>query len=74
MPETLRPKYQFFTCADLTKLRESGVETDFHDLNTAVADYVQQYLLTGQKLGDEPPASLEATRQQNDPGTDSARD
>ncbi len=54
MPETLRPKYQYFTCADLTKLRESGIRTEFYDLNTAVADYVQQYLLTRRKLGDEP--------------------
>ncbi len=54
MPETLRSKYQYFTCADLTKLRDSGVKTEFHDLNTAVADYVKQYLLTGCKLGDEP--------------------
>jgi ADP-L-glycero-D-manno-heptose 6-epimerase len=53
MPETLRPKYQYFTCADLTKLHESGVKTAFHDLNSAVADYIQHYLLPGRKLGDE---------------------
>lgn len=53
MPETLRAKYQYFTCADLTKLSASGVATEFHDLKSAVADYVQEYLLTGRKLGDE---------------------
>jgi ADP-L-glycero-D-manno-heptose 6-epimerase len=53
MPETLRHKYQYFTCADLTKLRGSGIRTAFHDLNSAVSDYIQQYLLPGRKLGDE---------------------
>jgi len=53
MPETLRPKYQYFTCADLTKLRGAGIKTEFRGLAEAIDDYVRNYLLTGRKLGDE---------------------
>jgi len=53
MPESLRPKYQYYTCADLTKLRQAGVKTEFRELADAIKDYVVQYLLTGRKLGDE---------------------
>ena len=30
MPESLRPKYQYFTCADLTKLRAAGHTASVH--------------------------------------------
>lgn len=53
MPEALRPKYQYFTCADLSKLRRAGVATEFRSLNDGISDYVRNYLLTGRKLGDE---------------------
>ncbi len=39
MPEILRPKYQYLTCADLTKLRRAGYEKDFMPLRDAVLDY-----------------------------------
>jgi ADP-L-glycero-D-manno-heptose 6-epimerase len=52
MPESLRPKYQYFTCADLTKLRAAGHTAPFTPLGKAVEDYVQNYLLPGRKLGD----------------------
>jgi ADP-L-glycero-D-manno-heptose 6-epimerase len=53
MPESLRPKYQYFTCADLTKLRAAGHTASFTSLAEAVNDYVQNYLLPNRKLGDE---------------------
>ncbi len=53
MPESLRPKYQYFTCADLTKLRAAGHTASFTPLAQAVKDYVQNYLLPNRKLGDE---------------------
>ncbi len=53
MPETLRPKYQYFTCADLTKLRAAGHTAEFVPLREAVEDYVRNYLLPNRKLGDE---------------------
>jgi len=40
MPETLREKYQYFTQADMSKLREAGCEFKFRVLENAVRDYV----------------------------------
>ena len=45
MPENLRKQYQYFTEADLKKLREAGCATKFRPLDKAVKDYVQNYLL-----------------------------
>lgn len=45
MPENLRNQYQYFTEADLTKLRKAGCEMKFSALDSAVKDYVQNYLL-----------------------------
>ncbi|MGA7412053.1 MAG: ADP-glyceromanno-heptose 6-epimerase [Bryobacteraceae bacterium] len=53
MPEALRSKYQYFTCADLTKLRAAGHTTQFMPLRDAVQDYVRNYLVLDRKLGDE---------------------
>jgi ADP-L-glycero-D-manno-heptose 6-epimerase len=44
MPELLRPKYQYFTQADIDKLRKIGYKECFHDLESGAADYVKQYL------------------------------
>lgn len=44
MPETLRGKYQYFTQADVTKLKESGCNVEFTSLEDAVHDYVVNYL------------------------------
>lgn len=52
MPEVLRGKYQYFTQADVTKLRESGYTRAMTPLTEAVRDYVQGYLVPGRKLGD----------------------
>lgn len=46
MPETLRDKYQYFTQADITKLRKVGYTKPITELEDAVADYVKNYLLT----------------------------
>jgi ADP-L-glycero-D-manno-heptose 6-epimerase len=53
MPEHLRPRYQYFTCANIEKLRHAGWNTPFRTLEEAVRDYVTGYLLTGRHLGDE---------------------
>tara|TARA_R110002050_G_scaffold180674_1_gene314233 strand:+ start:446 stop:1444 length:999 start_codon:yes stop_codon:yes gene_type:complete len=52
MPEVLRGKYQYFTKADIAKLRDSGFERPMTALPEAVADYVTQHLLTGKRLGE----------------------
>jgi ADP-L-glycero-D-manno-heptose 6-epimerase len=41
MPDHLKSKYQYHTCADMNKLREAGCEHDFSSLEDSVADYVK---------------------------------
>ncbi len=45
MPESLRPKYQYFTEAKMDKLREAGYKDDFYSLEEGAKDYVQNYLM-----------------------------
>ena len=45
MPDSLKNQYQYFTEADLTKLRKTGCPTAFRPLEPAVKDYVQNHLL-----------------------------
>jgi ADP-L-glycero-D-manno-heptose 6-epimerase len=52
MPEALRAKYQYYTKADISKLRESGYDRAITPLADAVADYVKNYLVPGKRLGD----------------------
>ncbi|MDF9827295.1 ADP-L-glycero-D-manno-heptose 6-epimerase [Ereboglobus sp. PH5-10] len=52
MPEVLRGKYQYYTCADISKLRASGYEKPLTPLSESVRDYVQNYLVAGKKLGE----------------------
>jgi ADP-L-glycero-D-manno-heptose 6-epimerase len=51
MPEKLRDKYQYFTQADISKLRHAGYRKTTTDLESAVADYVQKYLMKDEYLG-----------------------
>lgn len=44
MPENLREQYQYFTEADLTKLKETGAPLHFRNLEAGVADYVGSHL------------------------------
>jgi ADP-L-glycero-D-manno-heptose 6-epimerase len=53
MPEQLKGKYQYYTCANTDKLRSSGYKADGYSLQDAVKDYVQNYLVTGKHLGQE---------------------
>lgn len=50
MPETLRDKYQYFTCADISKLNKTGYSKRFHSLEDAVDDYVHNYLIPDKNL------------------------
>ena len=54
MPEILKGKYQYYTCADMTKLRSAGFSGGRTPLADAVADYVRGYLVPDKYLGDEP--------------------
>ena len=45
MPDTLKPQYQYFTEADITKLKQTTCPTKFSPLNAAIKDYIQTHLL-----------------------------
>ena len=53
MPEDIRDQYQYFTEADMTKLREAGCTQPTTNLEDAIADYMQSYLTKGAYLGAE---------------------
>lgn len=44
-PEDIRENYQYFTQADISKLRKAGYKDKFWTLKDGVTDYVQNYLL-----------------------------
>ena len=44
MPLSIRDRYQYFTQAEMGKLRRSGCDISFHSLEAGVADYVLSYL------------------------------
>lgn len=46
MPEELRGKYQYYTQADLAKLRKAGYDAPMTSLEEGVRQYVQDYLNT----------------------------
>lgn len=53
MPDALKAKYQYYTKADIKKLKEAGYEASVRSLESSVADYIQNYLMTNKYLGDE---------------------
>ncbi len=44
MPESLRDKYQYYTCADITRLRSAGFSEKLTSIEDGIQEYVQQYL------------------------------
>ncbi len=44
MPEDIRDKYQYFTEANMSKLRRAGYMQEFYTLEKGVDDYVRNYL------------------------------
>ena len=55
MPETIRDKYQYFTQADISRLRAAGYRDKVTSLEKAVADYLRNYLMPDKRL--EPAAA-----------------
>ncbi|HEX7905611.1 MAG TPA: ADP-glyceromanno-heptose 6-epimerase [Chitinophagaceae bacterium] len=43
-PQDIRDKYQYFTEADMSKLRNAGYDKPFYSLENGVADYVKNFL------------------------------
>ncbi len=60
MPEQLRGRYQYSTCARIDRLRASGYDSRMTPLADAVSDYVRGYLAPERQL-DQTDAPLEAT-------------
>jgi ADP-L-glycero-D-manno-heptose 6-epimerase len=50
MPDTIREKYQYFTQANLLRLRGAGYTAPVTSLENAVFDYVRKYLLLDKRL------------------------
>jgi ADP-L-glycero-D-manno-heptose 6-epimerase len=46
-PEDLRGKYQYYTCANIQKLKGIGYNEPFFSLEEGIDDYVQNYLMSG---------------------------
>jgi len=46
-PEDIRDTYQYFTEADMSKLRSAGYDRPFYSLEDGITDYVRGYLSAG---------------------------
>lgn len=44
IPEDIRDKYQYYTCAEMQKLQSIGYKKTFHTLEEGCIDYVNNYL------------------------------
>ena len=49
-PEDIRDKYQYFTQANMSKLRSIGYTRPFSSLEDGIDDYVKNYLSDGTYL------------------------
>lgn len=47
MPEDIRDKYQYFTEANMLKLKTAGYAADFYSLEDGITEYVKDYLTIG---------------------------
>ena len=47
-PEDIRDKYQYFTEADMSKLKSIGYTQPFYTLEDGINDYVSEYLVPGE--------------------------
>ncbi len=45
MPENIRDRYQYYTQAEISKLRKAGYDQKMHTLEEGITDYVQNYLI-----------------------------
>ena len=53
MPETLRDRYQYYTCASTAKLRRFGYDKPVTSLEDSVKDCIRNYFAKDRHLGDE---------------------
>jgi ADP-L-glycero-D-manno-heptose 6-epimerase len=45
MPDNVKKQYQYFTEAEMSKLRAAGYQKPFRELEDSVADYARNYLM-----------------------------
>lgn len=50
IPENIRDRYQYYTCAPIDRIRKEGFSDSITPLADAVKDYVQNYLMKGEKI------------------------
>jgi len=50
MPDTIRNQYQYYTCADISKLRRAGYNKKTTSLEDSIKDYIQNYLQKNEYL------------------------
>ncbi len=50
MPESIRDQYQYYTQAEISKIRKAGYDKETWTLEDAIKDYVQNYLTKGEYL------------------------
>lgn len=60
LPEELRNKYQYYTCADISRLKEAGWDGPSYSLEAAVRDYVGNYLVPGVSMCPSDSATAES--------------
>lgn len=53
MPAAIREQYQYYTCADIGRLRATGFSKKITTLEEAVKDYVCGYLIPVKQLGEK---------------------
>lgn len=52
MPVALKSSFQFYTCADISKLRASSYTTPITPIDAAIKDYVTNYLMPDKRRGE----------------------
>ena len=52
LPDNLKKQYQYFTEADVTKLRAAGYKEPMTSLEDSIKDYVVHFLAPNGHLGD----------------------
>ena len=53
MPESIRSQYQYYTQANISKLKQAGYNKETTPLEDAIKDYVQNYLQENKYLATE---------------------
>lgn len=52
MPPSIRDQYQYYTCAEMDKIRRAGYDNPIASIENGIKDYIQNYLLPGKRLGE----------------------